>query len=264
MSDRFDDISEAMMDETLTEMAQTFFGGRKEAEVFLERFQEMVERLEDVQKEVVRRGATLHGCLLDRETAREFWKSIGVAPEPLLEAFGVDEEDVGTLDVDVPMALTVKGRLTKLLQRLYAELQEDVDAYLHGHYVADEERKGRKRLTVNLDTLQDLAWRINNKIDKLNSNLNPSAMLHYLRNLDPEGQEKRNITGGVSYENETDLDEAMRFEPIDMESLGLTTFPELPEPAKVEGRIKDFAASLVGERKDEVSRMLDRVGGKES
>jgi len=254
MGKDFDGFAEGLIEETLTEMASTFFGGRKGLEDELELYRAHMEKLSKKERGVLRLAGTLHSLLLGGRAASDFYAALGVNPGRLLEAEALDGRASGGKKKK-PFAAGTGGRYAKLVYKAYVPLQEAVDEYLNGRYRDDPKGTGRKLLTIHHARMKLWCEVLNKKIEKVNS-MSPSGAMSFVKDLDPGTRGKERVAGATLDGYASSLDKEMAFESLDCSSLERLAFPELPEPREVKEAIKSFCGSLCARNKAEVKQLL--------
>lgn len=249
-----DDLAE----ETLAEMAETFFGSRREIERLQARVAELAAELGDRLSRVRRVAALLGRLLLDPATAERFYMRIDVPAEPFLK-LAEQGPNKGLYPYKPPLSLRTKGRWIKSVFGVYDILQKEVDVYLHGRYEQDPKDPKRKRLTVNYNTVSDLAGALNQSVAKANEGDRPSDVMRYVRSLDPMEQEKERLTGATLEGYDQRIDESMALKPLDIDRLGLVKLPELPRSSAARDRLEPFLAMLYKERRAEVRALMGQL-----
>lgn len=249
-----DDLAE----ETLVEMAETFFGSRVEIERLQTRVHELASELGGRLSRVRRAAALLGRLLLDPASAERFYAQLNVPAEPFLKLAeqGRDEEPRAYKS---PWGLLPKGRWVKSVLGAYGILREEVDVYLHGRYEQDPKDPRRKRLSVNYRAVSELADAVNRSIAQSNEGDRPSDVMRYMRSLDPMEQEKERLTGATLEGYDQRIDESMALKPMDIDSLGLVKLPELPHSTAARERLGPFLASLYTERKAEIRALMGQL-----
>ncbi len=255
-----DDLAE----ETLAEMAETFFGSRVEIEQTTARLAELAAELRERLPHLRRGAAMLHHLLLDRATTESFYTDVAsVQAEPFLQ---LAEQDPGEWrHVFKPsFALTSKGRWFKSVFDTYGILQHEVEVYLHGRYEPDPKDPRRKRLTVNYGQVRGLADATNRSIEQANKGGRPSDVIRYVRSLDPLEEERERFTGATLEGYAQHLDESLAMAPLDLGSLGLVTIQDLPRIDAVRGKLEAFLGSIYRERaaaiRDRMRQLKERAG----
>ncbi|MDY7000735.1 MAG: hypothetical protein SVS15_03005 [Thermodesulfobacteriota bacterium] len=252
MEKNFDGFAEGLIEETLTEMASTFFGGRKGLEEELELYRAHMEKLSQKERGVLRLAGALRFLLLSGRAAPDFYAALGVSPGPLLEA---EDKEGRACGIKKPFGLSTEGRYAKLVYEMYVLLQDAVDEYLNGRYYDDPKGTGKKLLTIHHGRMKIWCEVLNKKIEKINC-MSPSGAMSFVKDLDPDTRGKERVAGATLDGYATRLDKEMAFEPLDCSSLERLALPELPEPQKVKEAIKTFCGSLCARDKAEVRQIL--------
>ncbi|MBU1002078.1 MAG: hypothetical protein KKE73_06110 [Proteobacteria bacterium] len=252
MSKSIESYANELVEETLVETANTFFGARVALDEEIDRYRAKAEELALVEEGVLRRAAELNFLLLNRAVAEGFYQMIGVAPGHLLDAVEMVGQNVGR--GVIPFALLPSTRYAKLVLAAYAVLVRAVEAYLHGEYSKDS--RGRKRLSVNYEQLQGWCKRLNDKIDALNNNLSPSGTLCFIRGLDPALIKRQRLTEATLEGYTEELDREMAFAPVECLAVSYLTAPKLPPPDQVKGVILPFCKKLYAQSTPEVKHRL--------
>jgi hypothetical protein len=253
MTKDLSEFADELVEETLSEAAETFFGRRKGLEDAIEVFESKVETLEKMEAEVLLRAGDLHYLLLEGEAAADFYKALGTDPAPLLDVVDVSEK---AGDVTKPRALTRAGGYAKMVARAYRRMHDAVEMYMEGAYVTGDQ--GKKHLTLNYRQLRQWCEALNDRIEKVNRDTSPSETLAFVKKLDTVATEKVKFTGGGSQIDDK-LDKDMAFKRIDCEHIDLIEFPELPRPEDVDRKIKKFCKSLAREHKDRIVELMQSV-----
>lgn len=250
MSKDLNDLAHDLMEETLVEAAGTFFGTRKRLEDDIDLFKRKIETLAAMQSRVLARAGDLHHLLLEGEAAADFYAALDIDPSSFIDAVSLSRRSGARFKA---MALTVHGKYAKAVKRAYQRFYEGVDVFMHGKYATDEH--GRKHLTPHYNQIMKQCHDLNERIQKVNSEISPSETLAFVKKLDVIEMEKSKFTGGGSgYEN--GLDEDLAFKTLDCEQSGLMEFPDLPGPDKAESEIARFCKSLAREHGDRVKALL--------
>jgi hypothetical protein len=251
--DRYQTFADALESEVLTEMAGTFFGARKALEDESEDFRLLVGELKSQAAKVFARVFFLRWLLLGPEGEAEFFAALGV-PTPFADAQAQSGSRTWAPD-RLPFAILPSSRYAKALLLAYAEVQNACAVYMGGEYVDDPEHKGRKRLSVNYKQVERQCRALNRGIAKLNSDMTPSSVLQYARNISSQEQPGQgaitNILGAES------LDKGLLFTAVEFEKLGIWRAPELPAPAACEGGLIAFAKAFYKAHEAKLRKMLD-------
>ncbi len=76
----FEDFADQLQQEVVTDMAESYFGDRKNLDDMISAFTTMVEEFRHMALKLSRASATLHHLLLDRETAKSFFIALDIVP----------------------------------------------------------------------------------------------------------------------------------------------------------------------------------------
>lgn len=248
--DDIKDLSEALSEEVLSEVADNFFGARKSIDNSIDFFNEKVVQLSHKLDEVRNRSVFLRCLLLSPENYKCFWEYLGVSFEdPKLP----EEYSCKNFNEGQSFSITLKGKYIKCFRSAYIGLHNAIEDYIFGRYIKTPE--GKKILTVNRTDLEKLCALINLKIDKINKDVSPSGVLQFTRSLNPEVLEKEKIgacEGGMCCK----LDNDMKFSKIDFQSLGLYNVPLIPEEKNVSGKISKFCGDIYSHNRELIREML--------
>ena len=249
----FKDYADELQQEVVSDMAETYFGARKDIDDMLEVFDNMVGELRQHEPHLSQAAARLHRLLLDKETAEGFYETLGVAQTSIPYT---DEAPKPFFD-KLPFAFTGAGRYERCVFRVYNLLQKAVDEYLNGRYFDDPEQPGRKGLTVHYFRLKALSEYINEEIGKVNKTA-VSGALQFIKTMDPEQMQQEGIMGETAKGAER-IDQDMHFSPMDFEGLGLPVVHELPALYSVREAIKVFCSKLYKERREDIAGAMQSL-----
>ncbi len=255
----FEDLSESLKVEVLTEMADTYFGARRELDQLLERFDQLTDRLAKVAIQVMTQAGLLHELLLEDTGAPGFYRAVGVDPEAVPRSMG---RETPAAPARLPLALTPRGRWLKAVKNAYTDYQILAHDYMHGHKEVDARDPRRKRTSLHYAQLADLAERINAKIHYVNEDLSMREALEYAKRLDPVVMERERMAGGGQY-HEEERSSDKDFVPIDFEHLGLRPMPELPEPKTAWKMAGSWLKAFYGEHGPEIRALMVRLASRE-
>lgn len=246
-------LADALESEVLTEMAGTFFGSRKALEEVTEAFMLRVEELRALPAKVHARVLFLRSLLLGEQGEAELFAALGLPPQfqELQTRSGVRAWRPDAL----PFAFFTASRFVDSVFLAYSEVAHACEVYMAGEYEDDPEHRGRKRLSLNYAMVADQCRMLNQRIDKLNADMAPSAVLQYARNISAENHSGQgsitNILGAES------LDKGLTFAPVDFASLKLWRAPALPAPQACDKKLRAFAKTFYGAHKKQVRRVLE-------
>ena len=251
----FDTLADGLIQETLLDMADSFFGARTSLEQEIERFETQAKALKKQRDEALSRADLLHALLLTQELAHEFYFSLGVHPK----AFFAQVDPSRPLPpFKRPRALTRRGRFVKAVLKAYDAMQREFDAYMEGRYYADPRKPGRKRLSMHYRLMVDWAGHVNRRIRQVNEGQAPSCVLAFAKSLNVENVAKERITdapldrGGI----ECSLDQELAFKPVSCMDLGIRELPELPLLATVKRKVARHARQIYRSHKAQARQAM--------
>lgn len=251
----FSDFADKLQQDVVTDMAEAYFGDRKELEEMIDAFHRMVEEFREKGPALYQAAARLHTLLLDRATARAFYIALDIVPS----CIPVSDVSARPFFESLPMAFTVLGRYERCVSRAYAILRDVADEYLNGRYYTDSDADGRKRLTVHYIRLKALAEYINDKVDKVNRTMSPSETLRYVKKMDVEQSDRERLIGDACLVDGCSLDVDLKFQPIDFEGLKLPLIQDLPRLDQVKPAIREFCRSIYPDRKQDMKDAMNRL-----
>lgn len=223
MTSNFDDYADGLRNEVVGEMAERFFGVRRELEDDIVRWQRLVEEMRPCLTRLCERAACLHFLLFDDEGVAGFYASLGVSSEPY-EELASRAQAACIAAMRVPFGFRLSSRYMRLVESSYDAFQKELDAYLNGVWSDDPDRPGRKRVSPHLAQIKELAEDINSRVAEVNAENAPSCALRYVRSLDPAEVERRELTGATLTDERCGLDASLAFAPVDLDAL------DFPEP----------------------------------
>lgn len=250
------DLNESLMEETLQEAADTFFGTRRDIEQAVQLYQEKVDMLRRIQEGVAGRQAELHFllCRGKDDVVSGFYRAVGVdatripAPGP--------EPAADFAKLRVPFGLPLKTRYAKVVRAAYARFVQEARDYMHGRYFNDPEDPRRKRITVHYHQLERLCREVNERIEQANQYNSPTQMMQFSKQFDIEGSEKEAIVGVPLRYN---LDQELAFSPVDFTCAVLPAYPDFPPEEQARAPITRYCAGLASECPDEIRSILREV-----
>jgi len=252
----FSEYADQLQKEVVSEMAEGYFGDRRNLDDLMSDFATMTERLRELVPGIERAALRLHHLLLGNKAALY----LALEVDPVCIPFG--QATPVPLFTRLPLALTRAGRYVKCVRKSYDLLQRAVHDYLHGRYQVEDGDKGRKQLTVNYLGLRQFAARIDAEVERVNRNRTPTGTLRYVKGMDPVSAERERLIGDVSYMDDGALDNDLRFAPVGFDGLGLPEIQELPPLREAADRIGRVSRALYGERPDKArSAMADLLIG---
>lgn len=248
---KIDQFSDTLTEETLKEAADTFFGKRKEVEEDLELLHKQARELQRQAADIEGLLSGMNYILAKGRASKAFWAGLG--HDALSEYLPRWQNEVL-----LPRAWTRKGRFFSLMHKLYSQVSEKIEVYVHGRYIDDPEIKGRKKLTSNLTTLKNHANKLNETIQKVNACQSPDEVMAFARRLDVETSDKKQFTGsGLIYDYDRDL----CLPPLEMDSLGVKEYPELPADKQAMNRLEQTSREVYARFRQEIDPVLDEIYG---
>ena len=254
--DKLDEISKALREEALSEMAESFFGARKEVETEKDLFLVRAGRVRDKGRLALDRAALLHALLLDGAAAPAFYAVLGVEPGPLLSL--VDPQRA-RLFLARPIALTRRSRYASYVLDAYSVLHDACDDYLHGSTFEDTEHPERKVQTMSYLELRAWCDQINAEVRRINERMPPSLVLECAHGLDVEAVAKEEVTGATLDGFAGELDRGLAMTPVDFAALSLPDLPELPAAGSAAKRVRRFARDLYDQAGERLEAILARL-----
>lgn len=251
----FDDFSDGLKAEVLTEMADTYFGARKELDLYLEEFDRLTDLLARLGHKVLAQAALVHALLLGKKGAPGFYQAIGV--DPAAVPFPLEGGPMAHT-FRPPWALTGRGRWRKTLKRAYDRYRELAHDYMHGHPEPDPKMPKRKRMSLHYGRLKTLAEHINGQIRHVNEDLPMQDALDFAKYLDPRAAEQERVAGGGQY-SDGSLRREQDFVPIDFEHLGMKPLPELPAAKEAWSRADRWLDRFYRENRRELDGLVERM-----
>ena len=248
----FSDYADQLQKEVVSEMAESYFGDRRNLDDLITDFNAMAEELRQQIPTLAMGAARLHHLLLDRSLISDFY--LGLEVDPVCIPFA-DDAPVPMFG-SLPFALTGAGRYVRCVRKAYDLFQKAVHEYLHGKYYQKGGEKGRKRLTVSYLGLREFASWINAEILRVNGNRTPTGVLRYVKGLDPSQAERERIIGDVSYIDGGTLDVDLGFVPVDFAGLGLPEVQDLAPLSKVRGEISRMCRAIHHARSGEAGEAM--------
>lgn len=254
MGKGIEELADSLMHETLVEAATTFFGARKSLEDEIEAYTASLDALEKLEKRMLARVGAVHYLLIDRAGLAAFFDALDVRA-PHLEDMS-DPEHRETAGLTPGLALTRAGRYAGLLAKAYHEMQQEVDIYLHGQYYDAPDGSGRKLITPNYTQVHGWCERINTRIEAVNRDHSPSGTLCFVKGLDPAALERQRLAGGTFSNYCSEIDEELKFQPVQCLGMHAVHPPDLPPLAEVKKPLKAFAKAYFKQHAEELTARM--------
>lgn len=249
---RISEYADSLVEEGLAEAADTFFGKRKRLEDEINLFHEKCRELVQIGQRVVDRGHGLGFLLLNGEALADFYQALVVAWEKGNPLDGSSHAG----DVVPGSGMFARTRYWKSVYQTYAALYTSLDVYTNGRHLDDPSRPGGKKRTICLATITKWGARINERIEALNQDNQPSQVLQFAKQFRVDEMEKENITGGGVVYN---LDDDLSFARVDLSQCGFFEFPVLPRPREVKKTIKAHCLELYKQHRTRLETVLREV-----
>jgi len=227
------DFGDSLVEEVLTDVAESFFGARKELDDLNELFMAYVDRLQDAARQVEIVAGRLNHILAGGDLRRKFYRMLEVEKAaPYLQCQFIPDDR----RIPVPFSLTDRGRFIKLTIQLYADLQRATEAYTRGPVEADD---GTGEPPVYYNLVRSMCELINEKVCIVRNGMSPACVLQYAKKFDAQHAQQARVTGGTvgAYAH---MDSKFECQPIDFDQLDLVQFPELPKSDDVKSDIIAF------------------------
>lgn len=242
--------------EILTEAANTFISERKQIESQIEIFFIFIKQLCEKGRHINDKLSFLNYLLLDEEIIKEFYQFIGVDGQK----FSLHE---AKLDNDIvlekmPMTFGMRKKYVNIVLRTYESLQIAINQYLSGDD-AQSNIKENQKTTANYNMIMIMGNLINDNIKKINSKKSASSILQFAKSLNPELVEKEHLTGTISPEYESRINDKFRIDAIDMDNLPVEKYTELPKLADVKKRIVSFCNQIFKHHKNTISDLISNL-----
>jgi hypothetical protein len=250
--DRHKTLADALESEVLSEMADTFFGKRKALEDLIEDFKLIVEDIRAREAKVFSRVFFLRSLLLGQEGEEELFAALG-----LQDPFNSSVLHPGsrTWQPDsTPFALFTSTRFEKAVLQAYAEVRGSCEVYMNGEYEEDPNQRGRKRLSPHYRQVQRHCARLNERIEKINTEMTPSSVLQYARSISSEDQPGAGtLSNSLGAES---LDNGLMFQKLDFEALGLWKAPSLPPVESCGDALRSFCQGHFKRNSAQIKKVL--------
>ncbi|MFZ0613556.1 MAG: hypothetical protein WAM73_15060 [Desulfobacterales bacterium] len=246
-----DDFSDPLVEEILTDVAGSFFEKRRQLDDKIDLFHSYVKDLQLKETSVRSAAAFLNHLLLKGRQAPAFYKMLGVA-DAFFTAAGTRSTPAAL--AYMPFAIGARARFVKLVANAYAALQKSCTAYLHGRS-SPEPAAEPKPADVYYDLVLEMHRLVNSEINRINVSISPSCTLQFAKRLNPQMTQKEKITGG-GIADVGSLDEKLCYSAIELDSLSLEKYPELPEAGTVKPALERFCKNLYGMHAEETKAIV--------
>ncbi|CCO24470.1 hypothetical protein [Maridesulfovibrio hydrothermalis] len=246
----FKDLSDALTDEVLSDMADSFFGARIDIDEALEYFDMVSKQLAGKLNKVHRTCALLDKLCLREGGQKEFWLSCGIDAGEFVYPEGTE---CISFESRPSFSISSKAEYIKWFGIVYDMLSLAIEDYMHGIYRDDG--RGRKVRSANRDDFFRMAEEINIKIEKVNSNAAPSEVLKFTKSLNPSAMEKENIAGCVGPQCKV-IDNELAFKVVAIKDFDFPEFNDLPARKQMASFISEFCSQVYSRDKQRVKELL--------
>jgi hypothetical protein len=250
------DFFDPLVDEMLSEVAESFFEARRNLDRKIDLFYSYVGQLARRQERVSKRAAFLNHLLMNDADIENFYRMLGVDPTLFMRAGKIDP-DAGLLCK--PSGLGARRKFTQTVLDAYHQLQTACDQYLFGQRRAPRPNGPGGTDADYGDAYYGLILRmleiLNQEIDKINCCLSPSCSLQFAKKFQTDTLQKERITG-TGAQSYDDIDRKLRYTPIDPADLDLVQYPPLPGLQEVSRKIERFCKSFYAANVDAVKELV--------
>lgn len=250
------DISERLADAVRIEVAERFFGARKDLEDQIQAFNRLVAKFKDAQPPVSGWGALLRFVTLSDEIYARFWDALGSSGTVFK---GSGSYPKALLPSKIPHGFTTGGTLAKLWLWVYEGLETAVRHYNDGEEMDRHNSCSDEVPDLSYRCLREMCRFLNEQVDRINTDLSANHTLEFIKNLDIERSGAECNIGGMGTMAAGGLDQRLAFCHVDFDALDLPVYPELPRVGAVKDRIRQLARQTAAARKDEVKRMIRQL-----
>lgn len=248
----FSEMANKLQKEVVADMAESYFGDRKQLDDMIEAFDGMVREMRDILSLLYMDASRLFRLLLDTPNVLAFGEALDIS----FDGLPLADDQPCTVPEPLPFAFTTIGRYEKCLQYAYQALRERINEYNYGRYYDED---GRKRLTMHYARLEAVAGIINDKINHANEGLSPSGTLRYVKKMDTVQSERESVMGEACLVDGCSLDQDLKFTPIDFSGLGFPVLSDLPPLKEVKPAIKAFCNKIDPSRKQEIKDVMESL-----
>ncbi len=259
MSKDLEKFTDELMEETLAEAADSFFGMRRRMEEEKELFGEKLDYLRLVRAKALERAATLQYLLLGHDGAAGLYQGLGLEPGPLLdpEAEPISGRQRERLLPKPMVALTRAGIYLKLVTKAYDALQDRVDEYLNGRFFADPHGSGKKLSNPYHSQMVFWCKALNKRVERANINIPPSETRRFVKAMHPGLADKERIMDAPLDGFDDAYNQSLALTPLDCAPLAELTLPELPPVLAARDALAKVCREVWDTRRDEVTALLD-------
>lgn len=250
------DISEKLADAVRIEVAERFFGARKDLEDQIQAFNRLVANFKTSQPPVSDWGALLRFVTMSDEIYERFWAAVGISGDAFK---GPGTYTKNLLPARIPHGFTTGGTLAKIWHWVYEGLEKAVRHYNDGEEMDRQKSCSEEMQDLSYRCLQEMSRYLNEQVDRINTDLSANHTLEFIKNLDTERAGTECSLGGMGTMVAGGLDQRLAFCHVDFDALDLPKYPELPRIIDVWNRLSPLAKQTASDHKDKVKRMIRQL-----
>lgn len=244
------DFNTALLGEVFTDMAENFFGARKQLEDMMELFDTYVRGCKENSKDVVVKAGFLNHLLPGKQGAQKFYQTIKADSALILSE---NEFSENILPESIPFALTAKGEYTHIVLWAYNALERACHRYLNGEYLYEG---GKEKVVPHYRLIQQMCEMINERVRHVNANMPPGDVLQCVRKFTQDSEDSGCIAGAEYSDFDCRINEKLCYRPIKFDSLNLIEYPVLPPEREVAPKITSFCKEYYSAHKEEINKRL--------
>jgi hypothetical protein len=235
-----DDLISGLTRQVKEEVMENYMTERRLVLLQIEDIEKLTEDLRFNAVKTGRRFNRLAGLMVDARMRDRLFEALGIDVSPFWISCCEGRFPRTTRFIKV-RAITDKGKFRKLVIEAYARLYQWMDKY----------RKAYEDLRVEYRA-------VNSNISRFQKNFDLLSIISFLRSLDTHALERMNILGeNFSAEERTSLDRKLHIKTVSFEGLDIPKPLELPEPARMEGRLNELANEVYRKYQEEVKKILE-------
>ncbi|MCG8530186.1 MAG: hypothetical protein MI749_05930 [Desulfovibrionales bacterium] len=256
----FNSLSSSLQGEVMVDIANGFFGARKEIDDERELFEHIENDIRLSEQRALNTCAQLQALLTCDECVKILLRMIGV-PVSFLQRVEFTDP---WLSMKLPFALTDEGRYKKCVLHTYEKMYNAFGFFLHGvpyKKMDSEEKWGR---TTGYYRYMEWCDDLNERISVVNRDHSPTQVLNVVRGMDVEKVAKQRAVGAINAEIGCTPGEDMCLLLLPKEELEKLALPELPaldtkigKGHTVAALVKKYASEVYRRERDAVQYVLE-------
>jgi hypothetical protein len=247
------DFNTALLGEVFTDMAENFFGARKQLEDMMELFDTYVKGCKENGKDVAVKAGFLNHLLLGKEGALKFYQTINADSALILSK---NEFSENILPERIPFALTAKGEYAHIVLWAYDTLEKACHKYVNGEYLYEQ---GKEKVVPHYRLIHQMCEMINDRVRHVNANMPPGDVLQCVRKFTQDSEDSGCIAGAAYSDFDCRINEKLCYRPIEFDSLNLIEYPVLPPERRVSSEIVSFCKEHYSANKEEISKRISEL-----